>query len=214
VRKNCYFWLVLLLNLTLVLSAFSGEPLRIETRPAVAPRETRLPEEMPFYVFNNAIYPPVKNFAPSGFMGDINDIKLAGSYKVELPKGYPCLKLAYTPAGKNGWIGIKWQNPPNNWGKMDGGYNLSAAKKLTFCAKGEKGGEVVEFLLGGILSEYPDTANLTAGDITLDKEWTMYIIDLSRADLSYISGGFCFVVTKDNNPQGCTFYLDNIKYEK
>jgi hypothetical protein len=107
-----------------------------------------------------------------------------------------------------------WQNPPNNWGRMDGGYNLTEAKKVSFCAKGEKGGEVIEFIIGGLLSSYPDSTNLTTGEIAINKEWTIYIIDLSQAKLDYISGGFCFILSRESNPKGCTFYLDDVKYDK
>jgi hypothetical protein len=53
------------------------------------------------------------------------------------------------------WGGVVWQHPANDWGDANGGFNLTGAKKLTFWARGEKGGEKVSFefgLLGAIRS--------------------------------------------------------------
>jgi len=36
---------------------------------------------------------------------------------------------------------------------------------------------------------------------------------LTDLDLSYISGGFCWVCGRMDNPSGITFYLDDISYE-
>ncbi len=192
------------------------KPLEIVKKPVKAVRKMtpKKPVDMPFYVFNNTIYPPVKNFAPSGYMADVPDIKLTGSYKVVKHEGYPALKVTFLALGPSGWAGLMWQNPPNNWGDLDGGYNLSKATKLTFWAKGEQGGEIVEFKIGGTLSNYPDSANISTGEITLSDEWTKYTLDLSDAEIHYVSAGFGMVLKQDTSPEGCIFYLDDIKYEE
>jgi hypothetical protein len=205
------------------LQAQAGEPagnppLRIVPRTALAELKERVSERpaeaMPFYVYNNALFPPVKNFAPSGYMGDVADLKLSGSYKNLYQEGYPCLKIMYTAEGSMGWAGVSWQNPANNWGEFDGGYNLKKAKQLSFWAKGDKGGEIVEFKLGGTAANHPDSENLTSGPITLTNIWTQYILELDDADLFYISAGFGFTAKQDSNPKGCLFYLDDVKYEE
>jgi len=170
-------------------------------------------QTMPFYIFNNAIVPPVRNFAASGYMGDIPDIKVVGGYKNLHQENCPTIKITYLASGPMGWSGVYWQNPPNNWGALDGGYNLSNAKKLSFWARGDKGGEVVEFRIGGTLNNFPDTANLSTGDLRLTNAWTQYVIDLTGADLRYVSAGFGFIMKQETNPQMFTFYLDDIKYE-
>ncbi|MBA7533551.1 hypothetical protein ES705_25791 [subsurface metagenome] len=71
--------------------------------------------------------------------------------------------------------------------------------------------EVVK--MGGITGEYADSASASAGVIELTKKWKMYPIDLVNKDLSYISGGFCWVTSYYDNPNGCVIYLDDIKYE-
>ncbi|MFH0953421.1 MAG: hypothetical protein V1873_03730 [Verrucomicrobiota bacterium] len=194
-----------------------GAPLKIIPKTALEDVKERVgarqPEAMPFYVYNNAVFPPVKNFSPSGYMGDISDLKLAGSYKNLHQEGYPCLKIMYMAEGHMGWAGVAWQNPANNWGEFDGGYNLSKAKQLSFWVRGEKGGEIVEFKLGGTAANYPDSENLTSGAITLRNEWTQYMLDLSSADLFYVSSGFGLTLKQDANPNGCVFYIDDVQYQ-
>ena len=51
------------------------------------------------------------------------------------------------------------------------------------------------------------------GPVVLSNEWKKYEIDLKGLDLSYISGGFCFIIKRTENPDGCVFYLDDIRYE-
>jgi hypothetical protein len=188
--------------------------------PKIAPEESmdraraRAPESMPFYVYNNAMLQPVRNFAASGYMGDIADLKLSGFYKDCHQEGYPCLKVMYQAEGPYGWAGLAWQNPANNWGQFDGGYDLTNAKKLSFWARGDKGGEVVEFKFGGTAVSYPDSETVTTGPITLTDEWTEFIVDVSSADLHYISSGFGLVVKQDENPGGCIFYLDEVKFDQ
>jgi hypothetical protein len=193
-------------------------PLRIVPKTVLAELKERVSERpaepMPFYVYNNAIFPPVKNFAVSGYMGDVADLKLAGSYKNLHQEGYPCLKIMYTAEGHMGWAGVVWQNPANNWGEFDGGYNLRKARQLSFWVKGDSGGEIVEFKLGGTAANHPDSENLTSGPITLTNVWTQYILELADADLFYISAGFGFTVKQDSNPKGCLFYVDDVKYEE
>lgn len=38
-------------------------------------------------------------------------------------------------------------------------------------------------------------------------------MDLKKKDMSYIAGGFAFVVNKADNPDGCIFYIDEVRYE-
>ena len=156
------------------------------------------------------------HYTPSGWMGDYGDIKVEAGCKENPHSGATCIKITYSAEQKQGagWAGVYWQNPANNWGTQPGGYDLKGAKKLVFWARGEKGGEkIAEFKIGGITGEYADsdTANIT--DVKLTPEWKEYTIDLTGKDLSYISGGFCWVANAASNPNGFTFYLDDIYYE-
>ncbi|MBU1078777.1 MAG: hypothetical protein KKH98_15880, partial [Spirochaetes bacterium] len=85
-------------------------------------------------------------------------------------------------------------------------------KKLFFYARGEKGGEVVEFKVGGITGQYSDSAASTTGTVELTKKWQLFEIDLEGLDLTYINGGFCTVFASTANPDGCTFYIDEVHF--
>ena len=169
---------------------------------------------LPFYVMNNSVVPPPRNFALSGFMGDIADVIAVGGYSNMLYEGRPALKVKYAPQGSLGWAGAVWQNPANSWGAFDGGYNLGPANALTFWARGDKGGEIVTFSCGGTAGTYPDSDSLSTGPVKLSNEWMQYVLDISRNDMRYISTGFGFTLSREMNPDGCIFYLDDIRYEQ
>ena len=159
---------------------------------------------------------PDNHYIPSGWMGDYGDIKFNDKDMTTPHSGTTNIKIIYSGKATQGarWAGIYWQNPPNNWGTRPGGYDLTGAKKLTFWARGEKGGErIEEFKIGGITGEYADSDVSGIGPVVLTTEWQEFTIDLEGKDLSSISGGFCWATNVDVNPEGCTFYLDDIKYE-
>ena len=194
-----------------------GAELKPVTRPTAVvdkkPYRQKPEQPMPFYVLNNRILPPVMNFALSGFMGDSTDLRISGAYAAMLRDGYPTLRVSYAPAGSMGWSGAVWQNPANNWGTADGGYNLRAARTLNFWARGARGGEVVSFTCGGTAANYPDSDSLVTGEIELSDQWMEYVVDLTGVDTRYISAGFGFVAKRELNSDGCTFFLDDVRYE-
>jgi hypothetical protein len=156
------------------------------------------------------------HYIASGWIGDFGDIKMNDAFGENAQSGKNCLQFIYSAkkTQMQGWAGVYWQNPANNWGKTKGGYNLSPMNKISFWAKGAKGGETIQkFMVGGIKGEYPDSTSIEIGPITLTNTWTEYTINLAGKDLSYINGGFGWVTTVDLNPEGCTFYLDEIKFE-
>lgn len=168
-----------------------------------------------FYIYADQGY--FKNhYVPSGWMGDYGDVKLNDASPDKPYSRKTCIKITYTAEKKQGagWAGIYWQDPANNWGNLKGGYDLTGAKKLTFWARGETGKEIIgEFKIGGINGEHSDTASLSIGPIALTPEWKEYTIDLKDEDLSLIIGGFSFVISSMDNPEGATFYLDDIAFE-
>lgn len=169
--------------------------------------------DLPFSVYTE-LGAKDNHFTPSGWMGDVKSIKMETSYS-NPHSGKTCLKCTYNAevSSGSGWAGAYWQHPENNWGKINGGYNLSGAKKLAFWARGEVGGEKLEFKVGGLTGSYPDSDIISIGPIPLIKEWKQYEIDLRGADLSYIIGGFVWAASRMDNPDGCIFYLDDITYE-
>ena len=159
-------------------------------------------------------------FYPSGWMGDSGDINLDTASTVDPYSQPSCIKITYSAASSQGheWAGIYWQYPTNNWGDKTGGRNLTGVIRLVFWARGELGGEKAEFKVGGISGQYSDSiqdaVSIDPTIVLLSTQWQKFTIDLRGQDLSHVVGGFCWVTNTDQNPNGCTFYLDDIKYEK
>lgn len=169
-----------------------------------------------FYVYLDG-HARENHYIPSGWMGDYGDLKLDDSNRDNPHSGKTAIKWTYSAESKQGagWAGVYWQFPANNWGNKPGGYDLRGYSKLTFWARGAKGGEKInEFKMGGITGEFPDSDSASIGPIELTTKWTQYTIDLGGKDLQKIIGGFCFAWPRDDNPDGFVVYLDDIRYEK
>lgn len=195
-------------------ATFYLDDVKFEEDLSVKP-QTKQSQKMPFYVYSDR-RSVGNHYIPSGYMGDYGDIKVDAGWKENPYLGETCIQTIYSGKNSQGarWAGVFWQNPANNWGSVDGGYDLSPATKLTFWARGEKGSErIEEFKVGGIMGEFSDTDIASIGPVILTENWQQYTIDLKGKDLSYISGGFAWATNVDVNPEGCTFYLDEIKYE-
>ncbi|MBN1897763.1 MAG: hypothetical protein JW827_03215 [Spirochaetes bacterium] len=172
----------------------------------------------PFYLYKN--YGSIGNvhYFPTGRMGDYLTIRFWGNCKQKPFQGISCIKVVYDPVfdpemNEEHWAGVFWLNPANNWGFIPHqGYDLRGATKLVFYARGEQGGEEVRFTMGGVRGPYPDSGCTDEMVVTLSKKWKRYQISLKGIDLSYIIGGFCWVVSYQNNSQGSVFYLDEIYY--
>ncbi len=150
-------------------------------------------------------------FIPSGYMGNVKAIKADERCTVKPHSGKTCMQWDYTAS--TDWGGVVWQSPANDWGDLAGGKNLTGATKLTFWARGEKGGEVVTFLCGVISRDKPffDTVQTKLDKAALTPEWKQYTIDLKGKDLSRVKTGFGWTLAANGQP--VTFYLDDIKYE-
>jgi hypothetical protein len=191
-------------------------------------------DKYPFYVYKD-YQSPENRFFPTGYMGDFGDMQIQLNDTEHKYSGTSCVQVIYKagPHNKAGWTGFFWQYPANNWGDMPGGYDLSKAKRLTFWARGEKGGEVINtFQVGGIHGKYPDAGFVPMGQITLSREWKQYTINLVNIDnpiildqenkecwpfllpLSRIVAGFGWATSLEvNGNQGIIFYLDEIRFE-
>lgn len=159
------------------------------------------------------------HFIASGYMPDGKCLKINDAWTDNCQEGgKTCIQVKFdrdcTTIGGSGWAGAYWLDPANNWGDTKGGFNLTGAKKLVFWARGEKGGEVVTFKMGGVGMghTYADSDTATSEPIVLTKDWQEYSIDLTGKDLSHIIGGFCWVGTAKENQSNITFYLSNIYY--
>ncbi|MDB5343160.1 MAG: hypothetical protein JWP89_1537 [Schlesneria sp.] len=165
---------------------------------------------LPFVVYSDGgtAKPP---YVPTGWMGNAKAMKLDEENKTNPHSGTTCLKFDF--AANDGWGGIVWQSPPNDWGDKPGGWDLTGAKSLTFWARGDKGGEIVSFQIGilGSDKKFSDSANAKLDSVALTSEWKQYRIDLSGKNLSRIKTGFVINVANPGKP--LSVYLDDITYE-
>lgn len=183
--------------------------------------------ERAFYVYKDADSPN-NHFSPSGYMGDCGDIEIDEAYDKKPHSGKTCIKVVYLAKGRGPnncdytppckWAGAYWQQPQNNWGVdealKDKGLNLSAYNRLRFWARANKRC-TIEFKVGGIGQPFGDSLIYPRSkSCNLTNNWQEFEIDLGEADLRHIIGGFCWVTSWTNNPEGITFYLDDIRFEK
>lgn len=88
---------------------------------------------MPFSVYEDGF--EGMPWVPSGWMGAHESLTVDGENTDSPQEGKHCIKMRYT--GKGGWVGVAWQNPANNWGEQDGGYDLIGATHLELWARGK-----------------------------------------------------------------------------
>ena len=124
----------------------------------------------------------------------------------------------------NGYLPKGETVPLLNDGSMDEqGLDLTGATELRFMAKGDRGGEKVEFFTAGFgydgssgkkNVEYPDSAKKqSSGWIELTDQWEEYVIPLDSADMSYIVCGFGYVLNdQKDGVSDNVFYLDEIRF--
>ncbi|MBI4811440.1 MAG: OmpA family protein [Ignavibacteriales bacterium] len=114
-------------------------------------------------------------FTPSGWLGDgVEDkkyIQLDDEWKQNPHSPTVSLKVSYQPGLKE-WGGVYWQNIHDNAGDKPGDdFCKYSYRKLTFWARGEDGGEVVEFKAGGINvrgKSYKDSFDTFPSNINLE----------------------------------------------
>ncbi len=170
-----------------------------------------------FYVYGEQQLEYNKSYIPAGWMGDYGDLRINNRYVLDPSSGTKCMQIRYSAKGsiKANYAGIYWVTWSTQSDFVWPGFNLNNASELKFFARGEKGREAIkEFKVGGAKGEYPDTCEVGIGPITLTKDWKEYEIMLTDKDLSEISSPFAWSAEKKDNPDGITFYLDEIRYEK
>jgi hypothetical protein len=152
-------------------------------------------------------------------------------YRQHCYQGDTCIQAAFNATGHN-WGGWYFMNgvmsagatePTPNWGDVaNAGVDLSNAKQLSFWARGETGGEVLEFIALGLgrdanngqaLKPYPDSAQQLKLKVSLTQQWQQYTLDTSASHLNYVIGGFGWVTNaQDTKGNKSVFYLDEIQY--
>lgn len=169
-------------------------------------------------------------FVTSGFEGDGNmagPIKMVPSVpgdstdcngmRSSTTAAGACHVVTYMPpaTGTAGWGGVLWQYPANNWGSKAGFTLPAGATKVSFQAKGAKGGEKVTFLAGGIIGAgMPHTDSLKASvTVTLTNAWAPYTIDISGQTYSQVLGGFGWTMVATDAGTMASFSVDDIQWK-
>jgi hypothetical protein len=163
-------------------------------------------------------------YYPSGWMGNIKGAEGTGTLIVSRQaatiEGRSTVetRIEYKQGTEGGWAGIYWQHPDKNWGDKPG-LNLTGAKKISFYARGEMGNEIVEFISGcsDTGKKYQDQFKESIGPLPLTKNWTKYVIDLSKLkekQLLSVIGAFGWVGSGGFDKDGrAVIYIADLKVE-
>ena len=201
--------------------SFQGKPASVVLFEGPPPRNgasqrAEFNEAGYFYLYADN-HSSANHFMPIGYMGDRQDIRVDENSTEDPADGQTCMKIAYRPSGRGGqgWAGLYWLDPKSNWRGIKGGYNLAGMTRLTFWARGAKGGEqIAVFKVGGIGDSRSQRGSASIGPVWLTRDWQHYVIDLADADLSRVTGAFAWSSDGSDNIGPLVFYLDEIRYER
>jgi hypothetical protein len=235
-KKHSYLVLIALLSIILLSPVFISQLQTAKANTGSAPALEYLKEVLDQYQTSFDVYTDSSaagnHFVLPAEMG--NDVEIDLNCPTNPYQGTTCIENKFTGTGTSwgGWYlmngvlqGVETQPKPN-WGIYpNAGFNLTGATTLTFYAKGQNGGERVEFFAFGVgwnadtglpIAAFPDSSPKTSlGFVTLTTSWTQYTLFVAGLDLSYVLGGFGWSTNAvQNNNQPITFYLDDIKYDK
>jgi hypothetical protein len=148
-------------------------------------------------------------FVPSGWMGDNTELSIPGGVSCPTRSGGAagtCYVYDYTAAGgPNGWAGVSWQYPEDNWGVAPGLCVDSGATKVVFQARGAAGGELVSF----------SAAGESSGTKTLTTAWQTFQISLAGVDYDAtgtnggVTEGFSWSMAAAGSKR---IYIDDIRW--
>lgn len=186
-------------------AAIANVPLRVSGAATDEPLADAV--DLPFVVVGDGA---VTSYAPSGWMGDHASLTMDARCAEQPHLGATCVKFSY--ARLEGWCGVAWQDPANDWGRLPGGWELAGAKRLVFWVRGAAGGERVKFGYGMIGEDQPhfDTSKAER-TVTLSREWTRVEIPVGGRDLRRIKTGFWWTLGGQGRP--VTFWLDDVRWE-
>lgn len=158
-------------------------------------------------------------------------VEIDGSWSENPHSGATAVRAEFVGPGFGGFYFMNGILPPGelapsvNFGDIsDAGYDLSGVTELTFWARGASGGELIDFFVGGVgrdsetgvpIKPFPGSTPRVprrGPRVRLSTEWRQYRIDLSGADMSYVLGGFGWVASAEDNPDGAVFFLDDIAF--
>jgi hypothetical protein len=122
--------------------------------------------------------------------------------------------------GSQGWAGVVWQYPADNWGAGPGYAIPAGATKVRFSVRGETGAEKVTFSAGGTgnpTSSIPcvDTVNGSAPKMLLPTAWTQVVMPLTGTYAGGVIDGFSLAAAaldQQASVTSITFYVDDIEW--
>ncbi len=112
--------------------------------------------------------------------------------------------------GPSAWGAVFWETRRETGVRRP--VTLRGATKVTFWARGERGGEKVHFHLGGVAA----SELLQPGEpAELSDSWQRFELELKDRKLEQITGlfGVRWRCAGGQNPEGVKLYLDDIRYE-
>jgi hypothetical protein len=180
-------------------------------------------------------------FIPSGWEGDMTGVTMPNDPTCSGNRSSPsalgnCHPVTYQPlpagVGVQGWAGVLWQHPMNNWGTAAGYAIPPGATKVSFWARGQLGGEIVSFVVGFAVTPTPaapcfDHVSAQLSNQALGTTWTHYTIPLNGQ--SYASGvivPFGFILAAAGQPARdagagdaaaqapVAFFVDDIEWQQ
>ena len=171
-------------------------------------------------------------FSPTGYEGDganIEDVTLVTMVNDACPTRSPtpegdCYSITYRDGAVDatqGFAGVLWQYPENNFGTYPGHTVTPGATVVTGWIRGGSGGEKVELEVGGIddpTKPYEDSINILTSPMTLTTAWQQFSIGLPSS-YGEVLCGFGWVVkaptpgsTGSTPAPNVVFYLDGIQW--
>lgn len=165
--------------------------------------------KLPFYVFYDNEKAP---YVATAYMGDMASMKVDTKNHEFVNEGFDAIKIAYNKT--DGWWGLGFVDPADDWGKRPGGFSVVGATKYTFWAKAnvDKVEVTVGFGLIGNDQPYYDSAKESI-KVEISKKWKKYEIPLTdKMDLRCIRSGL--VLYGGGIGQNYAIWLDDVQFEK
>jgi exo-beta-1,3-glucanase (GH17 family) len=162
-------------------------------------------------------------FIPSQYMGDQAAIAMFECEREHPRSGVLSIRSDLDLTHPLGWGGVAWVFRPTHASTEQKDWQgepidvrslmqvtRSKPVKITFWARGARGGEFVNF---GMTTRSGAAAE--AGWLRLTPEWRQYTIDLRQRDLGRVTAAFWWMSNRDRNPgrRAIRFFLDDIRYE-
>jgi len=106
---------------------------------------------------------------------------------------------------------------------MPEGHDLRGYAQVRFRARSDRDGDEVKFFVGGVFtgtypSSIPEPLYVRGADsegfVAVGTAWQEFHVDLLGADLSHVIDGFGWVAERERSPDGVTFYLDDIRFDR